>query len=308
MAANIVVLGSINMDLVVQCNELPDRGETIIATSSSEVPGGKGANQAVSASRAGGSVTMIGRVGSDAFGEKLLSHLRQDAVDITRTLQVSDCASGIALVTVESSGENSIVVVPGANGRVTSGDVDKVKDVIAHADLVVVQLEIPLDAVREAIQIARTAGVPVLLDPAPMPESLPDSLLNVDLICPNQSEAAALVGRSVDSLKEAATAVPELHRRGAKQVIITLGGLGTVVSDGVSCRSIPPFQISAVDTTAAGDAFAGALAVRWAEGAELFESATFASAAGAIAATRPGAQPSLPTRAEIEHMLSQRAT
>ena len=308
MAANIVVLGSINMDLVVQCNKLPDRGETIIARSSSEVPGGKGANQAVSASRAGGSVALIGRVGSDAFGEKLLSNLRRDTVDVTRTLQVTDCASGIALVTVESSGENSIVVVPGANGRVTSDDVANVKGAIADADLVVVQLEIPLDAVREAIQIARGARVPVLLDPAPMPDSLPDALLNVDLICPNQSEAAALVGHAVDSLKEAAAAVPELHRRGAKQVIITLGGLGTVVSDGGSCRSIPPFPVAAVDTTAAGDAFAGALAVRWAEGAELFEAATFASAAGAIAATRPGAQPSLPTRAEIEDMLSQRAT
>jgi ribokinase len=302
-APRITVLGSINMDLVVRCAHLPIPGETIIAQSSAEIPGGKGANQAVAAARAGGEVTMIGRVGDDAFAGRLAANLRRENVNTANVIETDKCASGIAVVAVEESGENAIMVVPGANGRVTSEDVDATADIIRKSELLLLQLEIPLDAVLAAIAIATEAGVRVILDPAPMPSSLPEKTLNVDIICPNQSEASAIVGRTVHTVEDALDCVSRLHDRGAKHVIVTLGGDGAVVSDGNSTEWIQPLKITPVDSTAAGDAFAGALAVRLAEGASLVEAARFASAAGAIAATRVGAQPAMATRSEIEHLL-----
>ncbi len=291
------------MDLVVRCANLPVPGETIIADSSSEIPGGKGANQAVASARAGGDVTMIGRVGDDAFAGRLLENLRCEKIDTGNVIRTEHCASGIAVVAVEASGENAIMVVPGSNGRVSPKDVEAAAGVIRQADLLLLQLEIPLDAVLAAIMIATAAGVRVILDPAPMPSSLPDEILSVDIICPNQSEASAIVGRPIESVDEARDCLSRLHDRGAKNVIITLGGDGAVVSDGVSVEWIQPWKITPVDTTAAGDAFAGALAVRLADGASLVEAARFAAAAGAIAATRVGAQPGMATRDEIEQLL-----
>lgn len=291
------------MDLMVRCAHLPVPGETIIADSSAEIPGGKGANQAVAAARADGEVTMIGRVGDDAFAGRLLENLLRANIGTGNVIETEHSASGIAVVVVEESGENAIVVVPGANGRVTPEDVDAAVDTIRNSDILLLQLEIPLDAVRVAIAIATEASVRVILDPAPMPSSLPEQILNVDIICPNQSEASAIVGRPVNTIDDARGCVSRLHDRGAKNVIITLGGDGAVVSDGGSVVWIEPFRITPVDTTAAGDAFAGALAVRLAEGSSLIEAARFAAAAGAIAATRVGAQPGMPTRSEIEQLL-----
>ncbi len=303
--SRIVVFGSINMDLVIRCAHLPTPGETIIADSSSEIPGGKGANQAVAASRAGGCVKMIGRVGDDAFAGRLVENLHREKIDTSTVTLTPDSASGIAVVAVEAGGENSIMVVPGANGQVTPEDVLNAAESIRESDVLLLQLEIPLDAVIAAKEIAREAGVTVILDPAPMPGSLPDQLLHVDMICPNRSEAAAVVGHSIESIEEAVACVPQLHRRGAKNVIVTMGGDGAIVSDGNSVERIAPFPIRPLDTTAAGDAFAGALAVRLAEGASLAESARFAAAAGAIAATRLGAQPGMPLRHEIEKLAHQ---
>lgn len=292
------------MDLVVRCAHLPVPGETIIADSSVEIPGGKGANQAVAAARANGEVTMIGRVGDDAFAGRLLENLLREHIGTGDVIETEQSASGIAVVVVEESGENAIVVVPGANGRVTPDDVDAAADTIRNSDILLLQLEIPLDAVRVAIAIATKASVRVILDPAPTPpSSLPEQILNVDIICPNQSEASAIVGRPVKTIDDARDCVSRLHDRGAKNVIITLGGDGAVVSEGGSVVWIEPFKITPVDTTAAGDAFAGALAVRLAEGSSLIEAARFAAAAGAIAATRVGAQPGMPTRSEIEQLL-----
>ena len=292
------------MDLVVRCANLPVPGETIIADSSSEIPGGKGANQAVASARAGGDVTMIGRVGDDAFADRLLENLRREHIDTGNVIRTEHCASGIAVVAVEASGENAIMVVPGSNGCVTPEDVEAAAGVIKKSDLLLLQLEIPLDAVLAAIEIASAAGVRVILDPAPMPSSLPDEMLNVDIICPNQSEASAIVGRPIETVDDAQGCVSMLHDRGAKNLIITLGGDGAVVSDGISVDWIQPWKITPVDTTAAGDAFAGALAVRLAEGASLVVATRFACAAGAIAATREGAQPGMPTRTEIENLIA----
>lgn len=299
------MLGSINMDLVVSCATLPHPGETIVAKSSSEVPGGKGANQAVAASRCGGVVSMIGRVGDDAFANRLVDNLRRDDVQVDAVQRLSECSSGIAVVSVESSGENSIIVVPGANGRLSPDDLNDVTDLITQADQLVMQLEIPLETVAAANTIAKSAGVRTILDPAPMPSSLGGEILDVDLICPNQSEASQLLGSPIRTKDDAIAAIPRLHRMGPRNVVITLGRQGTVISNGSRHEFVPPFPVTAIDTTAAGDAFAGALAVRLAEGSDLWEAARFASAAGALAATRSGAQPSMPQRTEIESLLDR---
>lgn len=298
-----MVLGSINMDLVIRCNQLPRPGQTIIADSSAEVPGGKGANQAVAAARAGGDVSMIGRVGDDAFSSRLVDNLQRERIVTTGVLPTAGTPSGLAIVAVESSGENSIVAVPGANACLTPVDVEAFADRIRAADVLMLQLEVPVETVLAAIEIARQAGVTIVLDPAPMPPSIDDALLNVDLICPNESETEAIVGHPVSSDEEIDRAIASLHARGARQVILTLGSRGAVASDGTTIHRITPTPITPVDTTAAGDAFAGALAVRLAEGASLFEAAAFAAAAGALAATRLGAQPGMPTRTEIDQIL-----
>lgn len=296
------------MDLVVRCARLPLPGQTIIAESSTEIPGGKGANQAVATARAGGQVTMIGRVGNDAFAGRLVENLRREKINTDHVLKTAQTASGIAVVAVEDSGENAIMVVPGANGMVTEEDVEAASSVIQASDLLLLQLEVPLPCVLKAIEIASDAGVRVLLDPAPMPDELPEKMLNVDVVCPNQSEAAAILGRSIESVEDAQNCITLLHDQGAKNVIITLGGDGAVISDGASVEWIPPFRINPVDTTAAGDAFAGGLAVRLAAGVSLNEAAQFATAAGAIAATRLGAQPGMARRSEIEQLLTQART
>jgi ribokinase len=299
-AARIAVVGSINMDLVVACSHLPLPGETIIADSAEEIPGGKGANQAVAAARVGGQVSLIGRVGNDAFASRLLQNLRDQRIDVDSVSVSDQCASGIAIVGVETSGENAIMVVPGANGHVSPADVQAAAGIIRSADALLLQLEIPIESVVAAAEIARESGVRVILDPAPMPDTLPDSALQVDVICPNQSEASAIVGRSINSVDDARDCITQFHGRGVRHAIITLGGQGAVISNGDSIEWIEPFPITPVDTTAAGDAFAGALAVRLAEGAPTVDAARFAAAAGAIAATRRGAQPGMPTRTEVE--------
>lgn len=302
----IVIVGSINMDLVVRCKQLPVPGETVIAESADEVPGGKGANQAVAVARAGGAAVMIGRIGDDQVARRLRAGLEAEEVQVEHLRTTRNCASGLAIVSVDDSGENSIVVVPGANGSLSSSDVLDAADTIGAADLLLLQLEVPLETTLSAIAIAREAGVTVLLDPAPVPQTIPHELLQVDLICPNRSEASALVGRAIETDAQARQAAGELRQLGAQASLITLGEAGAILSEGNSDQWIEPHTVDAVDTTAAGDAFAGALAVSLAEGNVLGEAARFASAAGAIAATRSGAQPSLPSRTEILEALRQK--
>lgn len=313
--ARIAVVGSINMDIVVRCDELPLPGQTVLARESLEICGGKGANQAVAAAKAGGQVRMIGRVGDDAFSNRLLNNLNHHSVETTAIQCTNQISSGVAIVAVERSGQNSIMVVAGANGRLEPSDVNQYSQMVRESDVLLLQLEIPLNSVVESIRIAKSAKTRVVLDPAPVPHDWPALIRQIhetvnisdpiDLICPNETEASALAGLPVGNLIEAEKAARTLHAQGISNVIITLASQGALLFDGQATHHIPPFPITAVDTTAAGDAFAGALGVRWSETNCLTEAIRFANAAGAIAATRPGAQCSLPSREEIEEMLSR---
>lgn len=301
----ITVLGSINMDLMIRTENLPLPGETVIALSKVENPGGKGANQAVAAARMGAEVTMVGCVGDDGFADLLLRNLQDEDVDISHVVRRRNTASGVAVVMVEASGENSILVVPGANGLVSQTEIESAKQVICESDVLLMQLEVPPEIVVAATKVAREAGVPVILDPAPAPMDLLSELLDVDLICPNQSEAAALLGKPVDTIDAALSLVEEFPQTGAKQAVITLAEQGAVVFDGQVVETISAFRVEAIDSTAAGDAFAAGLAVRLAEKADLMEAVRFASAAGALAASGSGAQSAMPSREQVETLLGK---
>ncbi|QDU09441.1 ribokinase [Gimesia aquarii] len=303
--AKITVVGSINMDLMIRASNLPLPGETVIADSKVENPGGKGANQAVAAARMGASVTMIGCVGDDSFATQLLENLAEENVDTSRITRRENTASGVAVVMVEESGENAILVVPGANALVNQQEIEQARQVISDSDVLLMQLEVPQEIVAYTTQIARDAGVPVILDPAPAPLECCADLLNVDLICPNQSEVAALLGKPVESMDDAVSLMKELTQLGPKQAIITMGEQGAVVFDGETVQTVPSFAVEAIDSTAAGDAFAAGIAVRLAEHASLIEAVQFASAAGALAASGAGAQTAMPTREQIETLLKQ---
>jgi ribokinase len=306
----IAVVGSINVDLVVRCAKLPRPGETISARDVSEVPGGKGANQAVAAARLGAEVTMIGRVGDDAFGQRLRTGLQENSVGVAWVSTTPNCASGLAIVAVEDSGENSILVVPGANGRLTPADVLAASEVIRQADVVLVQLEVPLETTIAAIQLARDCGTPAILDPAPAPafgedQSMIADLLQVEVACPNEAEALALTNVQIETVADAERAACCLRSLGPKYGIVTLGARGAVLCEPDSSPLlIPAFNIRAVDTTAAGDAFAAALAVRLAQRGPMSEAVRFACAAGAAAASRAGAQPAMPSLSEVESLLA----
>jgi ribokinase len=310
----IAVVGSINADLVVRCARLPRPGETISARDVKEVPGGKGANQAVAAARLGAEVTMIGRVGDDAFGQRLRTGLQENGVSVDWVTTTPNCASGLAIVAVEDSGENAIMVIPGANGRLTPEDVLAAGEVIRRADVVLVQLEVPLETTIAAIKLAREYGTPVILDPAPAPtfgddrSAIAADLLQVEVACPNEAEALALTNVRIETVADAEQAACCLRSLGPKYGIVTLGARGAVLCEPDSRPLlIPAFNIRAVDTTAAGDAFAAALAVRLAQGVAISEAVRFACAAGALAASRPGAQPAMPTLQEVGALLTATA-
>ncbi|MCA9265302.1 MAG: ribokinase, partial [Planctomycetales bacterium] len=257
----IAVLGSINRDLVIQCVTLPRPGETIIAESMQEFHGGKGANQAVAAARLGAEVAMIGRVGDDAFANILVGNLSREGVDTRYIRRQSDCPSGLAIVSVDRGGENAIMVVPGANSQVTARDAENAADMIADADVLLVQLEVATEAVVAALTIAKQHGVRTVLDPAPMVTNPPDALLQVDWICPNRTEAGALLGRDILSVEDACRAARDLCDRGVENAVVTLGSSGAVWSNGEQAEHTPACRVDVVDTTAAGDAFAAALAM-----------------------------------------------
>ncbi len=301
MNGHILVVGSINTDLVVRVPRHPQIGETILGGSFATFPGGKGANQAVAAARLGAEVKMIGRVGKDAFGEALLETVARDGVDTSFLFRDPDAASGVALITVDEAGRNTIVVAAGANARLTADDVVSAEAAFRGASVLVMQLEIPLPVVEKSIWLARKHDLKIILNPAPA-QSLPDGLLSsVDYLIPNQNELALLAGNenSLDS------SVQALQMRGATCLIVTLGEQGVLVARGSERRHIPAYKVTAVDTVAAGDAFVGAFAVAIAEGYSLLEAAEWGNAAGAVAVTRPGAQPSLPHRDELLAMLSE---
>ena len=299
MSAPIVILGSINMDLVARTPRLPAAGETIIGSGFATIPGGKGANQAVAAARLARRDTrvhMIGRVGDDDFGRRLMRGLEDNGVETRRVITTKKTASGVAMIEVDGRGENSIVVVPGANAMVTPADVDHATDLIASAAAVVMQLEIPLATMRHAIRLCRRLGVFTILDPAPVPpDGLTGALMKVNLLSPNQHEAAALLGRQADA--------EALLAHGAESIALKLGGRGAMLVSKDQQFISKGFRVKVVDTTAAGDAFTAALAVARAEGMSSQEMMRFANAAGAVCCQTFGAQPSLPTRTAVEALM-----
>lgn len=299
--SQIVVLGSLNMDLVVQAKRLPVGGETILGEAFHEIAGGKGANQAVAMARLGASVKMIGRVGQDGFGNTLMSTLNKDGIDTTGIKTIDGISTGVALITLQSSGENSIIVVPGANGKLMPEDLEEVKEDIMQAETFVTQLETPIQTVKAALKIAKKGGAFTILNPAPAQFLDQEILENVDLLTPNETELALLSGLPTTNLEEVTLAAKALMEQGVKALVVTLGSEGALylnVAGAVVKQDA--FKVVPVDTTAAGDSFTGGLAVALTNDKAIEEALVFASQVGALTVQKLGAQSSLPYLAEVE--------
>jgi ribokinase len=295
----ILVVGSSNTDMIVRVPRIPRPGETVLGRGFSMAGGGKGANQAVAAARAGGRVTFVARVGDDVFGERALGGFAADGIDTRFVLRTPGAASGIALIDVDDRGENSISVASGANALLSAADVGAAAGALAAADLVLLQLESPIEAVEAALRRAGEAGVPVILNPAPA-RPLEDRLLaRVSVLTPNETEAELLSGIAVRDEGGVRAAAALLRARGPRAVVVSLGARGVYALAPEFEGFLPAFRVEAVDTTAAGDVFNGALAVALAEERPLAEALRFAQAAAAISVTRAGAQHSAPARGEI---------
>ena len=303
----IVVIGSSNTDMIIKMPRIPLPGETITGGSFSKAAGGKGANQAVAAARAGGRVTLIARVGSDLFGDTAIAGFVADGIDVSCVLKDAESPSGMALIFVAEDGENSIGVAPGANSRLSQKDIERFRDVVAAADLLVMQLETPMESVQAAAEIAAANGVRVILNPAPAAPVPAEVLRHVDILTPNEHEAKMLTGLEVKDEATARKAAEALMTRGVGKVLITMGSRGAFVASEAFRGMIGGYAVQAVDSTAAGDVFNGALAVALCEDRPLREAVVFANAAAALSVTKLGAQPSIPKRQEIETFLSEHA-
>jgi ribokinase len=303
---SIVVVGSSNTDMIIRVPRIPQAGETLLGGEFLTAAGGKGANQAVGAARAGGKVALIARVGKDALGDQAIAGLRRDGIDVSCVFRDTRAASGVALIFVAEDGENSIAVAGGANAKLAPADVKKAARIIRSAAWLVAQLETPLATVTAAAEAAAKAGVPVILNPAPA-RPLPNSLLElISILTPNETEAELLTGIKVTDAAAAARACAKLRSRGVRTVILTLGERGVFLADVDGQRLVPGFKVKTVDSTGAGDIFNGALSVALAEGKTVLDAVRFANAAAALSVTRPGAQPSAPARADIEKFLRAR--
>lgn len=300
---HIVVVGSSNTDLGVQVEHIPKPGETVLGGKFVMAAGGKGANQAVAAARAGGKVTFVARVGRDDFGTQAVRGFKQDGVNLKYLRRDKTHPSGTALILIGRHGQNSIAVASGANANLSVRDVMRAKPAFARARVCVLQLETPLAAVQAAAELAYTQGAIVILNPAPA-QKLPSSLLKrITVLTPNESETELLTGVAITDEQSARRAAERLLSRGVLVVVLTLGSRGVfVATEGVRCH-VPAFKVKPVDTTAAGDVFNGVLAAALAEGKELLPAVRFANAAAALSVTRVGAQPSAPTRRDIECLL-----
>jgi ribokinase len=307
--AKVVVVGSLNMDLVVRAAHLPAQGETILGGEFLMIPGGKGANQAVAAARLGAEVAMVGRVGNDGFGQALRTNLAGESIDVTHIRTDPAASTGVALITVDDSGQNTIVVVSGANMRLTPAEVEAAFTQIGQFDVVMMQLESPIACVETASRLARQAGARTILNPAPA-RPLPGSLLEqIDILVLNETEASLLSGVGVSEIEGADRAARQLISQGIGSVVITLGERGALLVAGKEDEPLhfPAYPVQVVDTTAAGDAFVAGLAVGLGEGMPLQEAVRLGNAAGALSVTRLGAQPSLPTRGEVDQLLGKAA-
>jgi len=303
----IVIVGSINTDMIVKVPRIPKTGETILGGKFSTAAGGKGANQAVAAARAGGDVTFIARVGNDMFGKQALEDFESNNINAKYIKTDNAEPSGVALIFVDEKGENSIAVASGANARLSHRDVTEAEEVIKSADILLMQLETPMESVKRAAKIAKEAGVKVILNPAPACPLDNTLLSTLYVITPNESEAELLTDISVTDFPSAEKAAFILLDRGVEVAIITMGIKGALIKTRELTKIIPGFKVKAVDSTAAGDVFNGSLVVAMAEGKTLEETVQFANAAAALSVTKLGAQPSAPKRVEIERMLLKQA-
>lgn len=296
----ILVIGSLNIDMVMRVDHMPVAGETILCDGMKLVAGGKGANQACAAGRLGTDVTMLGAIGNDSHGEMQRDSLQRSGVDVSRLITKESVSTGTAFITVNKEGNNSIVVVQGANAQFTPEDIEAHRDLLEECEIVILQLEIPMDTVLYAVKLARTLGKTVILDPAPVPEHFPEELYQyVDIIKPNESELSRLTGIA-DAQNHLEEAVQIVKDRGVKNVLVTLGGDGVYLdTENEPPVHIPAKKVEVVDTTAAGDSFTAALAAMLLEGKTLKEAAEFANQVSAIVVTREGAQDSIPTLQEV---------
>jgi ribokinase len=297
---DVVVFGSLNMDLVVRVPRMPQAGETLSAHGFFNNPGGKGANQAVACARQGGKVLMVGRVGNDGFGAQLRTAVVAQGVNAAGVATTPGVSTGVAMIMVDDAAQNCIAVVPGANASVSVEDAEAMRDGLAGAGLLLLQLEVPMDSVQRAAAVAKEAGCTVLLNPAPA-QALPEALWPLlDILVLNENESQLLSGLAVTDVSSAAAAATLLLRRGPRDVIVTLGEQGVVWAGAAGSRHFAAQQVQAVDTTAAGDTFIGALAALLVEGRAMEEALAHAIRAAAICVTRAGAQASMPTREEVE--------
>lgn len=303
---HVVVVGSLNMDLVVRLPQIPRPGETLLGGVFKTFPGGKGANQAIAAARLGVHVTMIGCVGDDAFGQEMRNTLIAEGIDTTYILVHPESATGVALIQVDAKGQNSIAVASGANFQLTTADVEKGIQAVGKIDVLVMPLETPLETIYTAAKIASLRGAKVLLNPAPAQVLNRDLLELVDVLLPNEHEIALMAGLPpLQSVADARNAAEKLLSLGTRNLLVTMGSQGAILFDGKMESNISAYPIQPVDTTAAGDCFVGAIAVGLCEGKSILASAEFASAAAAISVTRDGAQPSLPRREEVIQFMNE---
>lgn len=304
LSPHVVVVGSSNTDMIVQVERIPAPGETVLGGKFSMAAGGKGANQAVAAARAGARVSLVAALGGDALSDQALGRFRAEGINTEHVCRLEGEGSGVALIMVGQDGQNCIAVASGANHRLEVSHIHAAYETIKRANCLLVQLETPLPVVTEAIRTACMACVPVILNPAPA-QTLPDDLLSqVKFLTPNQSEAEFLTEMPVGDEHDAAKAAALLRQAGVETVIITLGGRGAYVASDEQEEMVPGFSVQPVDTTGAGDVFNGALAMALGEGRPILDAVYFANAAAAISVTRLGAQPSAPTRAEIDALLA----
>lgn len=297
---NICVIGSLNMDLVVNVEKMPKAGQTLLGSNFKEVPGGKGANQAVAMARLNGNVTMIGKVGNYSFGETLVNSLKKDNVN-TDYIQVEEGPSGVALITVDKNAQNSIVVAPGANYKLTKEDIDKNIDAIKNSDIVVVQLETPLETIKYALKKAKELGKYTILNPAPAVVLEDEIIENVDLLTPNETELEIISQKSISNEDDINECAQIMINKGVKELIVTLGSKGSLYINKETSMFKKAYKVEAIDTTAAGDSYTGALAVAIASGKDMEYAMDFASKVGALSVMKEGAQSSLPTLTEVEN-------
>lgn len=306
MQAKVVIVGSLNMDLVTRAPRLPRAGETLAGQSFVTVPGGKGANQAVAAARLGASVAMIGCVGDDAYGEQLRTALLAEGIDCQAVTRICGESTGVALIVVDDSSQNAIVIVAGGNGHVTASVVDSFDALLSGAEVIICQLEVPLDTVGHVLKRGHELGKTVILNPAPASGPLPAQWFAwIDYLIPNESEATALTGLPVDSTASADAAASALLKAGVSKVIVTLGEQGALFASASRSEHFPAPKVQPVDTTAAGDTFVGGFAAALADGKSESDAIRFGQVAAALSVTRSGAQPSIPTFAEVQASAAQ---